>query len=196
MRAFVEDDAKNASASRLARSFSGHERNRLFIQSDGNFNDATLVSGADFRSDARGFALLDFNHDGWQDMVVSSPNSPRFRIFENRIRNLAEKNDSNFCQIRLEGGNHLPGPSQQWSSRDAVGAVLTVTINGVSRALQRSIGEGLSSQNSAWIHVGMGQARKIDRVEVAWPSGQRTVLHDLEAGQRLTVFERKSAEAR
>ena len=45
--------------------FSGGERNRLFIQRNGNFDDLTLVSGVDFREDGRGFALFDYDQDGF-----------------------------------------------------------------------------------------------------------------------------------
>jgi len=124
-------------------------------------------------ADARGFALLDFNRDGWLDMVVSSPNSPRFRIFENRIHQLAKRAEANHCKIRLVGANTSASSSSKWSSRDAVGAELFVTIDNQRRAFHNSVGEGLSSQNSSWIHVGIGRKKQIDQVEVRWPSGKQ-----------------------
>jgi len=179
----------------MAKSFSGHERNRLFIQGHGNFDDLTLVSGADFQEDSRGFALLDFNRDGWQDMVVSSPQSPRFRILENRMQNTFNSKKFNHCQIRLIGANDRPEISTQWSSRDAIGAELTVTMNGVRQAFQKSVGAGLSSQNSEWIHVGMGNAEKINRIEIRWPSGKKTSHTNISAGDRLTFHERNFKKA-
>lgn len=191
MRPFSTKDENESSTALLAKSFSGHERNRLFIQSNGNFKDATLVSGADIKADARGFALLDFNKDGWLDMVVSSPNSPRFRILKNNIYQMAKTAEANYCEIRLVGANRSASSSSQWSSRDAVGAELTVSVDGEKRAFHNSVGEGLSSQNSSWIHVGIGEKQQIDQIEVRWPSGKKTLHSNIAAGQRITLFERE-----
>ena len=189
MQPFLRDDDNETSPWKLAKSFSGHERNRLFMRNNGNFKDATLVSGADVTADARGFALLDFNRDGWLDMVVSSPNSPRFRILENRIHQLAKPSETNHCKIRLVGANNSASSSSKWSSRDAVGAELIVTIGNDKRAFHNSLGEGLSSQNSSWIHVGIGAKEQIDQLEVRWPSGKTTRHESIVSGQRVTLFE-------
>lgn len=193
MQKFLRDGHK-ASTSKLAKSFSGHERNRLFMQSNGNFKDATLISGADSKADARGFALLDFNRDGWQDMVVSSPNSPRFRILENNIHQIVKPTEANHCKIRLVGANRSASSSSRWSSRDAVGAVLVVTIGNEKRAFTNSVGEGLSSQNSNWIHVGLGKKKQIDQIEVRWPSGKKTLHKNIASGQRTTLFEQEPSK--
>lgn len=164
------------------------------MQSNGNFKDATLVSGADIIADARGFALIDFDRDGWQDMVVSSPNSPRFRILQNRIHQLGKQAEANHCRIRLVGANRTASSSSQWSSRDAVGAELILTIDGEKRAFHNSAGEGLSSQNSDWIHVGLGQKKGIDQIEVKWPSGKKTFHRDITAGRKITLFEKEPSK--
>lgn len=195
MRPFLKTEENITPTAQLAKSFSGHERNRLFMQSNGNFKDATLVSGADIIADGRGFALLDFNRDGWQDMVVSSPNSPRFRILRNRIDQITKPSEANQCKIRLIGANHSPSSSSQWSSRDAVGAQLIVTIDGEERAFQYSVGEGLSSQNSDWIHIGLKEKKQIDQIEVRWPSGKKTLHQKIAAGQRIALFEKEPSKA-
>jgi len=191
MQKFLRNDQNTTSTSKLAKSFSGYERNRLFIQGNGNFKDATLVSGADTQADGRGFALLDFNRDGWQDMVVSSPNSPRFLILENKMNKIVNPTEANYCEIRLVGANRSASSSSRWSSRDAVGAKLIVKIGNGKRAFQNSVGEGLSSQNSSWIHVGLGEKKQIDQIEVLWPSGKKTLHINIAAGQRTTLFERE-----
>ena len=167
--------------------FSGNERNRMFFRSDGNFEDLTLVSGADFREDGRGFVLMDFDKDGWVDLGIISPNNPRFRIVRNRIGERRPENS--FVEVSLVGGQTGTEPSQEWSARDAIGATAIATIGGSKRKFQLSCGEGLSSQNAKRIHIGLGTADKIDRLEISWPSGKKTVKENVDKGSRLTVFE-------
>ena len=57
---------------RQGASFSGHERNRLFVQSRENgvveFEDRSLISGADSIEDGRAFVRMDADHDGDVDL--------------------------------------------------------------------------------------------------------------------------------
>jgi hypothetical protein len=172
----------------VINSFSGNERNRLFLSSNGNFADATTVSGADFREDGRGFVLFDFDQDGWIDMGVSSAQEPRFRI----MRNMIGENENalgHSVSVRLVGGHTGTDSQEQWSSRDPIGAELIVKIGETQRAFRLSAGEGLSSQNSKWVHIGMGDSNKIDQIEIAWPSGKKTTHANIAAGERVTLFE-------
>lgn len=171
--------------------FSGNERNRMFFRQGDNFEDATLVSGVDFRQDGRGFVLFDYNRDGWVDMGIISPNFPRLRIVENRLGNRFSNNG--FVEVELIGGQTSAKPSTEWSSRQPYGATVLVTAGDTKRMFQLSCGEGLSSQNAQRIHIGMGEVDVIDKMVVSWPSGKKTVLNDIASGERLTIFENESA---
>ena len=169
-------------------SFSGHERNRLFLATEGNFEDATLNSGADFMADGRGFALLDYNQDGWVDMAAMCCAKPKLRLLENKFAKLASVQNHKFVQIRLIGGNQGSAQSE-WSPRDAFGATMLVRIGETKRMFTHLCSEGLSSQNSAWRHIGLGESAKIDQIEITWPSGKKTIETDIAAGTRLVIFE-------
>lgn len=187
---FTAGDPSGEGPSFRSDSLSGGERNRMFFRRDGNYKDMTLVSGADFREDGRGFVLLDFDQDGWLDMGVTSPNHPRFRLLRNRIGDGESAEGKNsFVELALVGGQTTAEPTQEWSSRDPFGATVLVTTGSTTRKFQLSCGEGLSGQNAKRIHVGMGRDEKIDELTVNWPSGKITVLKDIPAGKRLTVFE-------
>jgi hypothetical protein len=177
-------------------SFSGSERNRLFLQQSGNFDEATLVSGMDFREDGRGFALLDYDQDGFLDLGVISTQSPRFRLMKNRIADHLEMpgNVSNSVAIRLVGGNQKVTQQDQWSSRDPYGAQLMAMIGETTQAFLFSGGEGLSAQNSDWIHIGLGSQPQIDELEIVWPSGKKTKHQNIESGTRTTLFENPEDE--
>ena len=171
--------------------FSGNERNRIFFRRGDNFEDLTLVSGADFREDGRGFAMLDFDNDGWVDLGIVSPNHPRFRIVSNKIGKLKESNG--FVEVSLVGGQTTIEPSTEWSARDAYGASILVTTGDTKRRFLFSCGEGLSSQNSKRIHIGLGKTKVIDSIEVSWPSGKKTIQKNVKAGQRVTIFENQES---
>jgi hypothetical protein len=47
------------------------------------------------------------------------------------------------------------------------------------------------SQNDLRIHLGLGQATRIDRLEVHWPSGATDTLQNLPVDQILTIQEGK-----
>ena len=67
-------------------SFSGHERNHLFLNRAGrDFVDASGVSALDDPADARAFAWLDFDRDGWLDLAVVNANRPLLQIFHNEL---------------------------------------------------------------------------------------------------------------
>lgn len=155
-----------------SNSFSGHERNRFLLSSTGGFRDLSLLSGADCREDARSFAMLDYDSDGWLDIALMSTNAPRFRLFRNRLGELTK--GGRVLTVRLEGGNHTSSASAEWSHRDAAGAtVLAVTDKG-RRVFRRSIGEGLASQNAAALRITLAPGESLRELQVQWPSGKRS----------------------
>ncbi len=170
--------------SRLAHkgnSFSGGERNRLFLNRDGvDFHAATLVSGLDKKEDARSWAWVDLDGDGWLDVLLVGPQQPRFRAFRNRIGEILP--DHRSVRITLEGGNEEPVASSEWSPRQPVGArVLARWGDGRQRLLHLAAGEGLAAQNEGALHLGLGTYDGVVDLEVTWPSG-RVSRHEVEAG--------------
>jgi hypothetical protein len=188
----LADDPKPGAVFR-SNALSGGERNRLFMREDGNYKDLSLVSGIDFREDGRGFALLDYDRDGWLDLGITSPNYPRFRIAKNKMGVQASRENS-FVEVTLVGGQESASPSLEWSSREPFGARLLVTCGDEKRMFQLNCGEGVSTQNSKRIHIGMGTCKKIDQVEVIWPSGKRTQHNDILSGSRVELTESGAAQ--
>lgn len=170
---------------------SGGERNRLFLRRNDNYEDVALISGADVRIDGRSFALLDYDNDGWLDIALASPNRPRFQIFANRLQPQGAQNG--FIELQLVGGHDRPEPTSEWSAADAYGAEIDVRIGNRTRRFVHACGEGLSSQNSSRIHIGMGPQPQVDTLTIRWPSGRITKLTGIETGSRLTIFERQES---
>ena len=175
-------------------SFSGHERNRVFRQIQGEegpeFEDVSLLSGADSIQDGRAFAKLDLDWDGAVDLILANSNSPRTELFRNQHR----RENGGALWIDLVG-SALPVPQDPpRSNRDAVGARVVVQLeSGPALQRERRAGEGFASQNTRWIHVGLGSSKAVESIEVRWPSGKTTRLEQsIEANQRIRIYESSS----
>jgi len=150
-----------------SNSLSGNERNRLLLSKNGSLKDHSLVSGIDAREDSRSFALFDYDNDGWLDIALASTSSPRLRIFRNRFSRLSEDKKGRLIRLNLTGTS---------SNRDAVGALITAHTNKGKRAFQKSLGQGLSSQNSPSIFITLAPDETLEKLAIRWPSG-KTSLH-------------------
>ncbi len=169
-----------------SNSFSGHERNRFLLKGPGGFMDLSLLSGADCREDARSFAMLDYDGDGWLDIALMSTNAPRFRLFRNRIGDITK--GGRVLTVRLEGGNRTPAAGPL-SNRDAAGATITAVTSAGRRIYRRSLGEGLASQNAAGIRVTLATGELLKELQIQWPSGKRTTHSPDPAATVLTLQE-------
>jgi hypothetical protein len=189
----VQDGGRIVEGKFLTHSFSGHERNHLFVNQDGRkFNDVSEISGLDTQGDSRGFALWDYDHDGWQDVALANANSPVLNLYRNRMGSLPTENGTprrEMFAIRFVGGNHTSSPSHELSSRDGYGAMVRVSLGDRTLIREHRCGEGFAVQNSATLIVGIGTRPRAQSLRVRWPSGKTAELTDIEAGTLVTVYE-------
>ena len=75
------------------------------------------------------------------------------------------------------------------SNRDGVGAVVRVTADGITQRRFASGSRGYLSASDPRLHFGLGPATRADVVQVAWPSGARSVLRNVGADRVVTVEE-------
>jgi hypothetical protein len=127
---------------------------------------------------ARGAAYADLDGDGDLDVVLAGNGGPA-RVYINRT-------DRPAGSVRL----WLIGSGK--SNRDAVGARVTATIG--SRTLTQQVcgGESYLSAPEKTLTFGLGDASKIDSLEIRWPDGRTQTLRDLPGGARLTVEQTRS----
>ena len=169
-------------------SLSANERNFLFANLKGvQFADVSGISGADSEADARAVAWLDYDRDGWLDLVATNANRPLLQLFHNELgRQLPARS---VIALRFIGGNQGSNPKPGWSARDGYGALVDVSVGDVVIRREHRAGEGLAAQNSATLVVGIGEHERADAVKIRWPSGRRQTLSDVPAGTLLTVYE-------
>ena len=169
-------------------SLSGKERNRFFLNRGGKqFADLSGLSGLDHLGDGRALALLDYDHDGWQDVAVVNANAPKLTLYHNEINALS--GDRKSVAIRLVGGNHAAAASNEWSNRDGIGARIITDVAGGTVVRHVQAGEGFSAQNSNTLLIALGDQKNLEKLVVHWPSGKSQVAHNLTAGTLVTIFE-------
>ncbi len=106
----------------------------------------------------RGLACGDLDNDGRPDLLIVAEGEP-LAYFHN------QGPAGHFVTLQLEGA-----PPR--SNRDAVGARVTVTAGGRSRMAERMGGSSYLSANDHRLHFGLGEATRIESIEVRWPSGR------------------------
>ncbi len=172
-------------------SWSGHERNHLFLSNRGKkFYDLAGICGLDHAGDSRSFGILDFDRDGWPDIALANVNTPQVQLYRNQIGKRGDGHvKGNILAVRFVGGNHTVEKSGSWSNRDGIGAQATVILDSLTIKREYRAGEGLAAQNSATMIVGMGKAEKAAAIKIRWPSGNIQEINNVAAGTLVTVYE-------
>jgi hypothetical protein len=122
---------------------------------------------------ARGAAYADLDGDGDVDVVIVENGGPA-RVYLNPTD--APKKS---VRVKLEGTGK--------SNRDAVGARVTATTGDRTLTQQVSGGQSYLSASEKTLTFGLGDAAKIDTLEIRWPDGATQTLTDVPGGARLTV---------
>jgi len=178
---------------RFYHSFSGHERNRFFLNHRGkHFTDISPISGLDNIADGRAFVLWDFDRDGWQDIALVNANTPLLNIYHNEIGTRADGNNSTpppVIAVRFVGGNRTAKPSKEFGPRDGYGALVRVTLDEMTISREHRCGEGFAAQNSSTMLIGIGQAPAAKSVSVRWPSGKTFRIDNVPAGSLVVAHE-------
>ncbi len=172
-------------------SLSGYERNHLFASHEGEFLDVSGVSGLDHPADARAFAWLDFDRDGWLDFAVVNANAPMLQLFRNRVGDDA-RNAAGVIALRFVGGNDSAEARPEWSNRDGYGVRVEAELSGRTLHRTHRAGEGFAAQNSDTLLIGLGPEQSA-RVKLRWPSGRVQDLGTIEAGALVTAHENPQA---
>lgn len=172
----------------LVHSLNGNERNRYFANRRGReFQDLSAISGLDNPADSRGFAMIDYDRDGWQDLALVNANQPLFNFYRNELGKTGAK--GGIIAIRFVGGNKSSAATREFSNRDGFGARVFVELPGQTLTREQRCGDGWSTQNSATMLIGIGANTAATKLSIHWPSGKRTALADIPEGTLLTAYE-------
>jgi enediyne biosynthesis protein E4 len=127
---------------------------------------------------ARGLAIGDFDNDGASDVLIGNNGEPPLLL-----RNLVGRKN-NWLGIKLIGRK---------CNIDAVGARITWSFSGITRSRLKTGGGSFLSSHDPRVILGVGQARKIDWLEVKWPlpSGKVERFTEVPLNRYITISEGK-----
>jgi hypothetical protein len=143
---------------------------------NGRFKDISRDVGGPITdlAPSRGCAFGDVDNDGDIDVVVNTVNDvPQLLRCDSPGRN-------NWIHVRTMGTK---------SNRSGIGARLTCVTGKLQQIDEVRSGGSYISQSDLRVHFGLGQAAKVDELEIHWPSGQVDVLKDIPVNQTITVKE-------
>ena len=145
----------------------------------GEWREVAVDWGIDDRGIGRGMVVVDLDGDGWLDLLK---------------RELGGGVRAYRARCGAASWTHLT-LSQDTANQHALGAVVDVTTGArVQRRWHLGAGTSFASSAAAGVHVGLGDATRIDRVVVTWPDGAQTTWRDLPVDTPL-VLERPASSA-
>jgi ASPIC/UnbV protein/VCBS repeat protein len=157
-------------------SWHGWERNRhLRNNGDGTFIEVGTAVGNDLLLNSRGVAVADFWNRGVMDIAVAA-STDRHALLRNQ-----SGLDRNWLQVELVGTH---------SNRDAVGARITIFVDGRRQSREIVLGDSYGSQSSLRQHFGLGQDGKVEKLIVRWPcSGTVQTFENVAANRIIEITE-------
>jgi len=153
---------------------------------NGQFEEVTKVGGPGINDPAaaRGCAFGDFDNDGHIDVVVNCMNSGPQLLHCDAAETVKSRN---WIKIRTVGTK---------SNRSGIGARLTLTAQNDPKAAKPMVqieevrsGGSYYSQNDLRVHFGLDQAKKVESLEIKWPSGAVDTLKNLDVNQLYVIQE-------
>lgn len=145
-------------------------------QGNGSFCDASQRAGTALSEPrvSRGAAFGDLDNDGQVDIVINDLDGPPM-ILHN------EGDNSNHW-VTLDLGT-------TYGNRLAIGARVKIVTGDMVQIEEVRSGGSYLSQNDLRIHFGTGKYRKVDVVEIRWPSGKTEVIKDLVTDKFYSILE-------
>ena len=128
----------------------------------GRYEDVSYRVGAalELLEVSRGAAFGDLDNDGDVDIVVANNGGPA-RLLRNEVGNR-----QSWLIVDLCGGGVL--------DRSAIGSRITVETDGRIRTRDVQPAGSFAVASDARVHYGLGDAGRVDRLEVRWPHGAVT----------------------
>ncbi len=146
------------------------EPNQLFVGSGNASYDESMPIGGTKKSliaTSRGAAFGDLNNDGKIDIVVVNKDAAPYVL-----KNISSTN-GRWIMFRVLNRD----------GRDAIGAMVRVSLGSASQWRQVQPGYSYCSSNDPRIHFGLGEAERVDGVMIRWPNGQEESFGTFEAGK-------------
>jgi hypothetical protein len=117
--------------------------------------------------------VADLDGDGGLEIVINNMNDT-----PSVFRNVADR--QNAVILDLAGTK---------SNRSAIGARVRLAAGKLTQADEVRGGGSFYSQSDLRLHFGVGDAARIDSIEIKWPSGSKEAVEDLPANHTIRITE-------
>ncbi len=137
--------------------WSGYQKKKMFRNMGTHaFKEISAEAGVDNDRDGRGIGMADLDNDGRLDLFQTNADQHAL-LYQSQTEGAG-----NWVELKLAGTK---------SNRDAIGARVKLTAGGRSFIREVDGGNGYAGQSSTRLHFGIGQAAKVESVEIRWPGG-------------------------
>ena len=123
----------------------------------------------------------DIDNDGDVDLVVTNNGGPLDVLRNNTGRG------SHSLAVGLIGVR---------GNRNGIGARVTITAQGRTQMREVKSGSSYLGQHDLRAHFGLGDATRVERIDVRWPAGDIETIRDVAADQIVTITEGKGITGR
>jgi hypothetical protein len=156
----------------------GYKQRKVVYRNLGNgrFEDVAERVGPPLTTPkaGRGTAFGDYDNDGDVDVVVNNVHDTP------DLYRLESRNAHHWLMVKLVGTR---------SNRSAIGARLRLVVGETVLVDEVRGGGSYISQNDLRVHFGLGDAARVDRLEVRWPSGLEERFTELAVDRIHTLAE-------
>ena len=139
---------------------------------DGTFVDLSSSSGLDNGLSGKNVSIVDFDNDGFVDVLVNSYGG-QVALYRN------QGNTNNWLTVTVEGST---------SNQDGIGTRLELTANGITQIREINDGPSHGGGDYKMAHFGLDNAAN-GTLTVRWPNGEVENLGTVTANQQLHLTE-------
>nr|WKN34623.1 VCBS repeat-containing protein [Tunicatimonas sp. TK19036] len=130
--------------------------------------------GFDQPTYSNGAAYADLDNDGDLDLVINNINE-KASVYENKTE---QRTANHYLALTLHGD--LPNPM-------GLGTQVILRNQGQVQLYEHTLYRGYQSTVSNIVHFGLGEAQRVDTVEIHWADGRQQQFFNVPANQLMTV---------
>lgn len=135
---------------------------------DMHFSKKTEEWNLDIPVNTNGSAYADLDNDGDLDLILNNMEETSF-ILENKLQS-----QNNYIRLRIKGAG---------DNTAAIGATVKIYAGDQVQFAEVQRSRGYQSSVEPFLHFGLGEFDKIDKIEIIWPNGQMMTKQNIAANQ-------------